>query len=538
MQLTNKFNQIQSRLKEEIKRNSLNLHAFFDECNIQSREEAIQIQLVLREILLDYLNSTEFDKFKSVLQYLSRENDKGLMIFAAPSNLNEFVEGIFYQGLSRYLELKEFESFKELVCISDKVNIFLTTEKIPDRLEILSKLIVNYIRKLSESYHTESLGEIIESIRFFNQFNLLTRDFTGVDISFIEETKRDHVFCSNLKDLFNTITDPLIYYIRMDLPRIFYDFFINNPNPYFPEPLTLVHYIKDIFLNQYAIYGLSVKNLGNVVKFLEGFEEYLKIFHQNSEGADKLIEYSVEHKYRTYSMFNMEYKNTEYKRHLLNHLNLKKNFQKIRDEENYNFYCISMVILGGLGPQGHGFTYSTPKGELIEICSDRKEHEAIIIKYKQFLKQQFLEKLKKELMTYNIGPSTIEKILSFLNDLLKNKELINIYKKELIINQLHDFLYENFLQAKNNEQDYDSIIEQISKTITIILRPINLVDQFKCRMELIAQNKVKSEDIAKLTSLRGKSHYDVLRERFFYQYVISWFFQLFKQRRMNILNKF
>jgi hypothetical protein len=44
-------------------------------------------------------------------------------------------------------------------------------------------------------------------------------------------------------------------------------------------------------------------------------------------------------------------------------------------------------------------------------------------------------------------------------------------------------------------------------------------------MDLVASGKLKSEDLAKLTSLRGKSHYDVLRERIFLQNKPKWFFK-------------
>ncbi|MHA1764137.1 MAG: hypothetical protein ACTSYC_10350, partial [Promethearchaeota archaeon] len=87
-------------------------------------------------------------------------------------------------------------------------------------------------------------------------------------------------------------------------------------------------------------------------------------------------------------------------------------------------------------------------------------------------------------------------------------------------------------------EELDVLMKKISDAITIILRPIDLVDQFKCRINLILEGKIKAEEVAKLTSLRGKSHYDVLRERFFYQYIIEWFYQLFVLRRNDILNTF
>ena len=245
------------------------------------------------------------------------------------------------------------------------------------------------------------------------------------------------------------------------------------------------------------------------------------------------MEYPISYKYQVY--FYLEYERDPYtiiKKHLVAPKVVFKNIDNILAKNNYNFYSLSMVLLGGLGPQGHGFTYSTPKGEVIEICSDIKENEAIIVKYKQFLRQQFLTRLEKELLDFHVNIEVIDKITNYLLEILDQNELINYYKKGRILRKIKEFLHHQD-EIKKINIDFKNLIDDITNAMNNILREIKMEDQFKTRMDLILKNEMKSEDIAKMTSLRQKSHYDVLRERFFFQYIVDWFYELYITEKSN-----
>jgi len=173
------------------------------------------------------------------------------------------------------------------------------------------------------------------------------------------------------------------------------------------------------------------------------------------------------------------------------------------------------------------------KGEIIEICSDQKETEAIIIKFKQYLKRKFLTKLENELTNFKINIEIRNKIIEFLSEILNPKELINYYDKDSILKKIIEFLNQIDEFQQEYKSELEEIIRKISQAISIIFRKIKLKDQFIARMDLVAKDKIKSEDIAKLTSLRGKSHYDVLRERFFFQYIVDWFYDIYCAEKKN-----
>ncbi|MHA2036490.1 MAG: hypothetical protein ACW98X_08655 [Promethearchaeota archaeon] len=451
-------------------------------------------------------------------------------------------EKCYYLALSKLLTLLSyykgtgdegviFDEFSQLINISDEMGIFLEVKKIPFRFKIMAELHLDGMQK-------GLIGRVFVIIRFFNKYNLFEKKISKEELEFIRTIKKNNkALIANLEDLFGHVSDSLIYYSCKIMP---YDLLLSNKervrfylnNREYRSELRgrySLNYLKT-WTDWYGMYGLSVRNLGSVKQFIDNFEK-------NYDGNNKLLEFDII--YRTFYFGDDEdHEFHEIKKHFVTPENILRNKDKILEKDNYKFYSISMVLLGGLGPQGLGFTYSTPRGEIVEICSDQKENEAIIIKYKQYLKRKFLSKFEKEMEKLGIKENVKLKVLDYLNKTLNPKNLISYYDKDRILRRIKNFLR----QIDEFQQDYKSeledILNKITKAVSIILRDIKVRDQFKTRMELVEEGKIKSEDIAKLTSLRGKSHYDVLRERFFFQNEIDWFFKDYAKEIEELENKF
>lgn len=496
------------------------------------------IQDIIIGAINDSLKSGEYKKIKYAIDHLISDDEGQIQLSKILSNVKnkQTIEKNFYKGLSIDLEAAHFNKFEELIKNSDKLDIFIDVKKIPNRLKIISKLIINCIQDVSVGYQTSSLGKIIDIVRFCNKYNLLLRDLTPEDHQKINRVKEDKLFIANLEDLFGKVNKYLIYFVSQVLPEDLYEYFVNYPNAYsfYSDIDQLIYYIKNSFFNAYSIYGLSVKNLGSTRHFIKEFKKNYYDVQKKDINEEGFLEFNIVYRYKiNYYGTLQEREEREVKKHLVSPKNISDNEEEIISTDSYKFHSLSMVLLGGLGPQGHGFTYATPKGEVIEVCSDIRENEAIIIKYKQFLKRQFLTKLKKQMRRLNLDALVINDVIEYLDNLIKKKELINYEKKEVLLKKIKSFLLKANRQDFLLNRSFKEIMNSISKAVSTILRPINMVDQFKARMDLIKQCKIKSEDIAKLTSLREKSHYDVLRERFFFQYIVNWFYEIYKRKKLK-----
>ena len=466
---------------------------------------------MLSEQFLEIVESLIYSESCQISDFFERfiqENPSSQFSSAKYDKFKEQIEKNYYYALSNFLASRKFEKFRRLFNISDKLEIFIDVKRIPNRFKIISDLHLSGIQ-------SGQIGNIFEIIRFFHEFNLFDREFTEPELAIVESIrKKDKPLLANLNDLFGKVSDALIWYSCKIMPYDLYLIYLNNASTfpddeYFFRTEYNLSFLK-VFFDRYSIYGLSVQKLGSITDFIKRFEKhYSPIKNDPYNNETKLIKFRFGRK-----------------THLVSINNILKNYDKILDYKNhYNYYSLSMVLLGGLGPQGHGFTYSTPRGEIVEICSDRRENRAIIIKYKEFLKSQFLAKLEKAMTKRSIEPSIINKTIKYLSEALNPKETVNYYKIAEILEEVNNFFLENQAKHFANEFEFQKIIRKISNAINIILRPIQMVDQFKCRMDLVNEDKILSEDIAKLTSLRGKSHYDLLRERFFFQNEINWFFK-------------
>ncbi|MFX1338078.1 MAG: hypothetical protein ACFFDK_05675 [Promethearchaeota archaeon] len=429
-------------------------------------------------------DSEDYDKFKNIL------------------------ESTYYYALSKCLVSSRFNEFGQLFNYSDKLGIFIDISNI-NIAEIITKLHI-------EGLNAGDRGRIIKLVRFFNKYSLFERNLTTEQVKIVQEIKKnDKLLSINLKDLFGSVSDSLIFYVCKMMPHDYLVWLRDRERGFLMNPRALENWT-----DYFSIYGLIVRNLGRVEDFIKEVES-----KQNSDELNENTLIFVFNPRYVYNLNDFRLMHVYREEHLVYPENILKNKEKILDKDNYNFYSLSMVIFGGLGPEGFGFTYSTPKGEVIEICSDQKETEAIIIQFKQYQKRNFLDKFEKEMESLNISIDIRRKIISYLSEIINPKDIISYNNKDSILRKIRNFLFQFNEFQRMDDIEIEGLFRIITIALSIILKKLKLKDQFMTRMDLVAKGKLKSEDVAKLTSLRGKSHYDVLRERMFLQNKPKWFFK-------------
>ena len=556
------------------------------------------------------LKSTNISEFIKLFDKFTENIPSHLTDSENYDKFSSSLERTYYSALSKCLTSSRFDDFIQLIKYSDKLGIFMDVSNI-DIAGIITKLHI-------EGLNNQDRGRIIELVRFFNEYNLFERNFTTEELKTIREIKENYkLLVINLKDLFGNVSDSLIYYVCKMMPH---DYLVWLNQNYHEGGFVMDPYSLRNWTDGFSIYGLIVRNLGRIEDFIKAVETM-----QNSDNMKGDILY-LEFNPRYIIRVNENRILHEFREiHLIHPVNVLQNKKKILNKDNYTFYSLSMVIFGGLGPEGFGFTYSTPKGEVIEICSDQRETEAIIIQFKQYIKRKFLTKLVKEMERLGIKTNIIKGISSYLSEILNPEDLVSynnidsILKniENLLEHEFQEYIFEidkimskiskvfskiynrkikiwyklffkrrvlgrlekeitnldvngdisrrikKFLVDSINPKDFfkyhndnsitdvinkllldefqqlnEDLINKIAKAVSVILRPIKLEDQFRARMDLVVKGKLRSEDIAKLTSLRGKSHYDVLRERIFLQNKPYWFYKNYPEEIEELQKEF
>ncbi|MHA1251889.1 MAG: hypothetical protein ACTSRP_18015 [Candidatus Helarchaeota archaeon] len=273
----------------------------------------------------------------------------------------------------------------------------------------LSELIMASIQLNNIDY----IFEILREINKFGVLNKITFNYKVKDL--IKSEIQYKLFIKCVHELFGEPTEPFLIFIIKILPRYIIDEFNSNPILYFGGSIGIednIAILKD-FLNGYTMYGLNIRKISDYRTFMENYDNKKQVskikgyYTLEITKNRELVSYS-------FDFFNNLSSLSEV--HLINEDVLTKIRTK-RDSNIYDFEfpIISMVIKGGLGPQGKGFAYLTPYNEICEICSDVKENKAYILEYKKYLKRKFLAELDEIIEKWEISDEKKSEIIEFLD---------------------------------------------------------------------------------------------------------------------------
>lgn len=393
-----------------------------------------------------------------------------------------------------------------------KEKIILDFQKIPN---LRKKIGVLIIRALESSIPTAEFSLFFKILDIANKFELLKEieneeDKLNQDSSIIS----DLLMLENLHDLFGNFNTDFISFINFDLPKNVLNLILNI-TPNFISALNETERIQSIrayIENNSYLYGFRVRKVGM-------FDNYIKKYQKNREYYEKGY-YSLRVRGEPSiisSNFFFEYLDSIQEIHIIREDVFDEIIKKYKTEKNILGYpCVSMVISGGIGPQGKGFVYLTPKNEVIEICSDARQNKAYILEFKKFLKSIFLSKLEERLEDWDISENLIKETIKFLDSVIE-VEFVSLSQIDRISDKIEAYL-ENKLKKFQITEEF---IIFLKNSIYNILVPIKIEDQFKTRMDLIIDNKLSPTDISKLVSLGTVSHFDILCQRQFFLNMID-----------------
>lgn len=368
---------------------------------------------------------------------------------------------------------------------------------------------------LQNSIQTSDFSAYFKILSIANQYQLLKQNKDQKD-DFTFDASRDSNFLvvENLHDLFGNFTSDFVSFVNYDLPKFVLKLLLNF-SPEFLMEINQRDRIQEIRLyveNNFYLYGFRVRKVGD-------FDSYLKNYQKNKQPYKEPGYHSLRIKGGTSlisSRFFFEFYDSIRETHIIREDIFNEIVEKYKNEKTiFGYPCISMVVSGGIGPQGKGFAYLTPHNEVIEVCSDAAQNKAYIIEFKKFLKSIFLSKLEEKLKAENTSTDLTEDLRSEIIQVLNS--LIDVdFVSSKDINLIWDKVESYFWKKLEHSLMTVDFIDFLKKSIYNILVPVKIEDQFKTRMDLIKDNKLDPTDISKLVSLGKISHFDILCQRRFF----------------------
>ncbi|NVM02372.1 MAG: hypothetical protein HWN67_08545 [Candidatus Helarchaeota archaeon] len=363
---------------------------------------------------------------------------------------------------------------------------------------------------LQNSIQTSDFSSFFKILSIANKYQLVKQETDKKDDFNSKISIASDSVVENLHNLFGTFTSDFINFVNYDLPKFVLKFLLSFTPEFLLEisRKDRITEIRSYVENNFYLYGFRVRKVGNFDRYLKNYQNDRKSYKERGyhslriKGGASLIS----------SRFFFEFYDSIREIHIIREDVFNKIIEQYKSEKGvFGYPCVSMVVSGGIGPQGKGFAYLTPHNEVIEICSDARQNKAYIIEFKKFLKSIFLSRLEEKLRNQNISANLISDIIEFLDSLIK-VEFVSSMQINLVWDKIEAYLEEKLEKAHITED----FIVFLEKSIYNILVPVKIEDQFKTRMDLIKDNKLSPSDISKLVSLGNISHFDILCQRRFF----------------------